>query len=75
MGQPLQVGNYTLTQLAAKGVPNDWASSVKVPAGRTVVLYSDDNFAGASWTITSGKLNLTTLRPNANDVVSSVWVQ
>ncbi|WP_205589890.1 glycoside hydrolase family 71/99-like protein [Mucilaginibacter celer] len=75
MGQPLQVGNYTLSQLAAKGVPNDWASSVKVPPGRTVILYSDDNFSGTSWTITSDKSSLSSLSPSANDIISSVKVQ
>jgi hypothetical protein len=75
MGQPLQVGTYTLPQLAAKGVPNDWASSVKVPPGRTVILYSDDNFSGTSWTITSDKSSLAGLSPSANDIISSVKVQ
>ena len=73
--QVLPVGTYTLSQLAARGMPNDWASSVKVPAGRTVIMYSDDNFSGTSWTRTSDTPNFTTLSPSANDVVSSVKVQ
>ena len=73
--QALPVGNYTLAQLAARGMPNDWASSVRVPAGRTVIMYSDDNFSGTSWTRTADTPNFTTLTPNANDVVSSVRVQ
>ncbi|MGC3960996.1 MAG: DUF5010 C-terminal domain-containing protein [Verrucomicrobiota bacterium] len=73
--QVLPVGNYTLSQLAARGMPNDWASSVRVPAGRTVIMYSDDNFSGNSWTRTADTPNLSTLSPNANDVVSSVRVQ
>lgn len=73
--QPLQPGNYTLSQLAAVGVPNDWASSVKVPAGRTVILYGDDNFSGASWTRTADTPDFTTLSPNANDKISSVRIQ
>jgi hypothetical protein len=32
---------------------NDQITSVKVPAGRTVVLYTDINFGGASLTLTS----------------------
>lgn len=75
MGQPLQLGTYTLAQLAAKGVGNDWASSVKVPPGRTVMLYADDNFSGTSWTITSDKPNLGGLSPSANDIISSVKIQ
>jgi hypothetical protein len=73
--QALPVGNYTLAQLAARGVPNDWASSVRVPSGRTVIMYSDDNFSGTSWTRTADTPNFTTLSPNANDMVSSVRVQ
>ena len=73
--QALPVGTYTLAQLAARGMPNDWASSVRVPAGRTVIMYSDDNFTGTSWTRTADTADFTTLSPNANDVVSSVKVQ
>jgi hypothetical protein len=74
-GQPLPVGTYTLSQLAAKGVPNDWASSVRVPNGRTVIIYADDNFSGTSWTRTSDTPDFSTLSPNANDQMSSVKVQ
>lgn len=73
--QALPVGTYTLSQLAALGMPNDWASSVKVPAGRTLIMYSDDNFSGQSWTRTSDTPNLTSLSPSANDIVSSIKVQ
>jgi hypothetical protein len=74
-GQPLSVGTYTLSQLAAKGVPNDWASSARVPSGRTVIMYHDDNFAGQSWTITSDTPDFSTLSPSANDQMSSCKVQ
>lgn len=73
--QALPVGNYTLAQLAARGMPNDWASSVRVPAGRTVIMYNDDNFSGQSWTRTSDTPNFGSLSPTANDRVSSVRVQ
>jgi hypothetical protein len=73
--QTLAVGNYTMAQLAAKSVPNDWASSVRVPAGRTVIMYSGDNFTGTSWTRTTDTPNFTTLSPNANDQMSSCRVQ
>lgn len=73
--QVLPVGTYTLSQLAARGMPNDWASSVHIPAGRTVIMYSDDNFSGTSWTLTSDTPLLSSLSPSANDVVSSVKVQ
>jgi hypothetical protein len=74
-GQPLSVGTYTLSQLAAKGVPNDWASSARVPSGRTVIMYHDDNFGGTSWTITSDTPDFSTLSPSANDQMSSCKVQ
>jgi hypothetical protein len=73
--QVLPVGTYTISQLAALGMPNDWASSVRIPSGRTVIMYSDDNFTGNSWTRTADTPDFTTLSPSANDVVSSVKVQ
>jgi hypothetical protein len=70
--QTLAPGNYTTAQLAAKGVPNDWASSVSIPAGWTVILYASDNFSGTSWTRTSSTPNFTSLSPSgANDQMSS----
>ncbi|WP_245591652.1 glycosyl hydrolase family 28-related protein [Cystobacter fuscus] len=74
-GPALPVGNYTLAQLSALGVPNDWASSVRVPSGRTLIMYSDDNFSGASWTRTADTPDFTTLSPNANNVMSSCRIQ
>jgi hypothetical protein len=73
--QALPVGTYTTSQLASRGMPNDWASSVRVPSGRTVIMYSNDNFAGTSWTRTADTPNFITLSPSANDQVSSVRVQ
>jgi hypothetical protein len=70
-GQTLTAGNYTQAQLAAKGVPNDWASSVRIPIGWTVTVYSADNFTGTSWTLTSDTPNFTTLSPSANDQMTS----
>src|SRR5882724_3816924 len=69
--QALAPGNYTQAQLAAKGVPNDWASSARVPIGWTVTIYSGDNFSGTSWVLTSDNSNFTTLSPSANDQLSS----
>lgn len=76
VGQPLPVGTYTLAQLAAKGVPNDWASSMRIiPGGHTVIIYSDDNFSGTSWTLTDDTPDFSTLSPSANDLMSSCKVQ
>jgi hypothetical protein len=73
--QLLAKGDYTLAQLAAAGVPNDWASSVRIPAGWTVIIYSSDNFAGTSWTRTSDTASFGSLSPTANDVMSSCRIQ
>ncbi|RAJ83156.1 hypothetical protein CLV59_103115 [Chitinophaga dinghuensis] len=73
--QPIAKGNYTLAQLQAKGVVNDWASSVKIPSGWTVIMYADDNFSGQSWTLTSDNSWFGGLSPNANDKMSSAKIQ
>jgi hypothetical protein len=72
----LAKGTYTQAQLAAKGVPNNWASSVNIPAGWTVIMYANDNFGGTSWTRTSSTPNFTSLSPSgANDNMSSCKIQ
>ena len=42
-----------MAQLNAKGCPNDWMSSLRVPSGWTVIVYQNDNFTGTSWTFTA----------------------
>src|SRR6185369_4083361 len=73
--QGLAKGNYTQSQLAAKGVVNDWASSARIPAGWTVIMYASDNFGGTSWTLTADTPNFISLNPNANDQMSSCRIQ
>ncbi len=73
--QVLAKGDYTMAELAAAGVPNDWASSVRIPAGWTVIIYSGNNFSGTSWTRTSDTPSLSSLSPTANDVMSSCRIQ
>lgn len=73
--QALPVGQHNLASLQARGVLNDWASSVRIPAGRTVQMYQHDNFTGTQWTLTADNPNFVALQPNANDQVSSVIVQ
>lgn len=68
-------GNYTLAQLQAYGFVDNWASSLKVPTGWTVTMYSNNNFTGTSWVRTANTANFTTLFPSANDVVTSVKIQ
>jgi hypothetical protein len=69
--QVIGAGNYTLSQLIAKGLPNDWASSCKIPSGWTLIMYQNDNFLGTSWTNVANTPDFTALSPNANDQLSS----
>ncbi|RYF24819.1 MAG: carbohydrate-binding protein [Flavobacteriales bacterium] len=69
----LPTGDYTLSQLQAKGISDNDISSLKVQNGYEVVLYNNDNFAGSSVTITSDD---TCLVDNSfNDVATSVRVR
>ena len=67
-------GNYTLAQLQSYGFVNDWASSMRVPSGWTVIIYKDDNFSGTSWTLTSDTPNFTSFA-GLNDQASSCKIQ
>jgi hypothetical protein len=71
--QPLGPGTYRLAELVARGVPNDWASSARVPAGRMVTLFQHDNFMGTQWTIGSNTPSFVPI--GANDQMSSCRVQ
>ncbi|NIG56788.1 glycosyl hydrolase family 18 protein [Chitinophaga sp. Cy-1792] len=75
MSLPLAKGTYTTAQLATAGVPDNWASSVKIPVGWTVIMYDNDNFAGTSWTLTASNSALSSLSPKANGKMSSVKIQ
>jgi predicted alpha-1,6-mannanase (GH76 family) len=68
----LPKGNYTLGQLQAKGVVNDWASSIRIPAGYTVIMYQNDNFGGTSWTFSG---DTSYVGASANDQMSSCKIQ
>ncbi|MGZ7442560.1 carbohydrate-binding protein [Paenibacillus sp. TH7-28] len=67
----LGTGNYTLSQLNANGIPNDWMSSLKVPSGWTVEVYENDNFGGTRWTFTSSS---SWVGDAINDKMSSVKI-
>jgi hypothetical protein len=47
----LPVGDYTLAALQSRGILNDDISSLRVNSGYEVVLYENDNYAGASLTL------------------------
>lgn len=69
----LPVGNYTIAQLAAKGISNKDVSSIKITSGYEVVLYKNDNFTGASVGFTS---DVACLVSNGwNDSASSIRVR
>ena len=68
----LAKGNYTLSQLQAVGIPNDWASALRIPAGWTVTVYQHDNFTGTSWTFNSSTGWVGTA---PNDQMSSCKIQ
>jgi hypothetical protein len=67
----LGVGNYTLSQLNAAGISNDWMSSLKVPSGYSVAVYQHDNFGGTVWRFTSSTAYVGSA---CNDQMSSVKI-
>ena len=67
------VGDYTMADIVARGGVNDDASSIRIPAGRTVTLYRDNNFSGTSLTLTGDDSCFTD--NNFNDAVSSLRVR
>jgi len=69
----LPVGNYTLTDLQAKGILDNDISSLKVQNGYEVVLYANDNFSGSSTVLTADD---TCLVDNSfNDTATSLRVR
>ena len=68
----LGVGSYNLANLQALGFVNDDASSIRVASGYQATLYANDNFSGASVTVTGddGCLN----NEGFNDNISSIVV-
>lgn len=67
----LQPGRYTLAQLNAAGIPDNWMTSLKVPSGWTVEVYDGDNFTGTKWTYTADNSWIGT---DANDKMTSVII-
>ena len=72
---PFPKGNYIISNFATYNMVNDWASSVKIPTGWTVTIYSNNNYSGTSWTLTADNSWLGALSPSANDVISSFKIQ
>ncbi|WP_199731715.1 fascin domain-containing protein [Cohnella endophytica] len=57
-GVSLPPGEYNISQMTAAGIANDSISSIRVPAGITVIAYGDGAFDGPSWTFTADNPNL-----------------
>jgi Peptidase of plants and bacteria len=72
-GVTIEPGTYTLGDLLARGVPNDWVSSVWVPDGIEVQIFWDDGLGGSQLTLTENARSL--LDFGANDVMSSVVIR
>jgi hypothetical protein len=66
------VGEYRLSALQARGVANDWISSVRVASGHTVTFFANDNFGGATLVKTAD--DSTLVNDDWNDRVSSMRV-
>ena len=69
----LPAGNYTLSQLQAKGVLDNDISSLKVQSGYEMVLYANDNFSGTSIIVNAN--NPCLVANSFNDVATSVRVR
>ena len=65
-------GSYTLADMQALGAINDDASSLRIPSGYTVTLYSENNFTGSSITLTADDACL--IDNSFNDKISSMRV-
>jgi len=65
-------GDYTAADIAAAGGINDDASSIKVPSGYKVTLYTGDNFTGTAIVKTADDSSL--IDDGINDQVSSLKV-
>ncbi len=69
----LGVGDYTMSALTAKGIPNDKISSIKVMNGYRAEVYLDENFGGSSMAITS---DISCLADEGwNDKITSIKVR
>ncbi len=68
----LNEGSYTRAQLISKGINDDDISSIKVKQGFKVIVYKDDNYTGASITVSSD--NDCLVDEGFNDNITSLRV-
>ncbi len=71
----LAVGDYTLSQLQAKGILNDDISSLKVIPGYKVTIYRDDFFQNSALSFYADQSNFYNINGwNFNDLTSSIKI-
>ena len=71
-GQSLELGAGAYGSDRLRAIGNDQLSSIRVPSGYEVLIYSDDNFRGAHMTYTR---SVSCLPPSFNDRVSSIIIR
>jgi hypothetical protein len=69
----LPVGDYTLSQLNARGIANNDVSSLKVQSGYEIQVFADDFYGGASFVLSGDDACL--VDNGINDYISSVKVR
>ena len=69
----LGVGSYTMNQLIALGINNDFVSSLQVSSGYRAILYQHHNFTGSSVVKTANDSCL--VDDSFNDQVSSIVIE
>lgn len=71
-GVMLDRGRYDVSDLTARGIGNDWLSSLRIPSGYTVMAYTDGGYGGEMVTYTS---DVSYVGDALNDEISSIVVQ
>ncbi|UGU16662.1 beta/gamma crystallin family protein [Sinomicrobium kalidii] len=70
-GVELEVGSYSTNDLITLGGLDNDISSVKVPLGLKVTLYSEDNFTGESYELTGDVSFLSSFNDKASSIIVS----
>jgi len=77
-GACLEVGDYNITQLTAKAIPDNTIASIKVNPGFQALVYVDNNFTGNQLQVTTSLVNLDLISGGGesrwDDKISSIKV-
>lgn len=68
----LDVGEYLQADLKDRGIEDDAISSIEIPAGFSVECFEGDQFAGKSWLLKTGNIDLGAL--GCDDTCSSLKI-